>query len=156
MSNVVSLSNQQFENPSVYIASLRLPAWIFDQQTLTFLDVNAAAIEEYGFSREQFMEMTILDIRPAKDVQKILRKTLHPGEKGPSVKESWQHMRCDGSVFYVEITSYETMFRGHEAEIVVAVPTAHETPSEARHKKNVASSQSSQFRRLAAAAARAV
>jgi PAS domain S-box-containing protein len=110
------------DDPAGYIERLTVPAWIFDQQTLAFLDVNPVAIEQYGFSRTQFLQMTIMDIRPLEDLPKLIRKTLHPSRKGPSTKEPWRHMRCDGTVFDVEITSCEINFCGRKAELVVAVP----------------------------------
>jgi hypothetical protein len=54
--------------------------WIFDQETLAFLDVNQATKNRYGYSSEEFLRMTILDIRPIEDIPKILRLALHSNE----------------------------------------------------------------------------
>lgn len=78
---------QKIQDPEAFIAGLQVPAWIFDQQTLAFLAVNNVAVERYGYSREQFLHMTILDIRPAEDVPKMLRRAVHPHEKGPSDRD---------------------------------------------------------------------
>lgn len=123
---------QKIQDPEAFISGLQVPAWIFDQQTLAFLAVNNVAVERYGYSREQFLHMTILDIRPAEDVPKMLRRAVHPHEKGPSDREPWQHQRKDGKVFDVEITSYELQFDGHDAELVVALPMGARTPQAVR------------------------
>lgn len=49
------------------------PMWIYDLETLRFLDVNSAATEHYGFSKEEFLSMTLLDIRPKEDAELLLR-----------------------------------------------------------------------------------
>jgi len=112
---------QSIPDPEAFISGLQAPAWIFDQHTLAFLAVNEVAVERYGYSREQFLHMTILDIRPAEDVPKMLRRVVHPHEKGPSEREAWKHQRKDGQVFDVEITSYEIQFQGRDAELVLAL-----------------------------------
>ncbi len=48
------------------------PMWIYDLETLSFLAVNNAAIHEYGFSRDEFLSMTIKDIRPKEDVDDLM------------------------------------------------------------------------------------
>ena len=54
--------------------------WVYDVKSLAFLAVNEAAVRRYGYSRDEFLAMTILDIRPADDVVRILRETLGSGE----------------------------------------------------------------------------
>jgi len=103
------------------LAQSPLPMWVFDQETLAFLEVNNAAIVEYGYSREEFLKMTILDIRPLEDLPAILHATMHPAEKGPSTRELWRHRKKDGSVFQVEITSQAIGFCGRAGELVLAV-----------------------------------
>src|SRR6185295_12125803 len=44
------------------------PMWVFDEETLRFLAVNQAAIQHYGFTRQDFLDMTVLDIRPPDEV----------------------------------------------------------------------------------------
>jgi hypothetical protein len=63
--------------------------------------------------------MTILDIRPADEVVRILRETLGAGRHN-SEKEPWQHRTKTSKVIDVEITSREVIFNGHQAEIVAA------------------------------------
>jgi PAS domain S-box-containing protein/putative nucleotidyltransferase with HDIG domain len=87
-----------------------LPMWLFDAETLTFLQVNKAAIEKYGYSRDEFLQMTILDIRPQEDVErlKVGLKT-HNGLQ--SVGE-WRHRLKDERIIDVEVTSHVTEWDG--------------------------------------------
>ena len=48
------------------------PMWVFDLEDFYFLEVNAAAIEHYGYTRDEFLEMRVTEIRPADDVRAFL------------------------------------------------------------------------------------
>jgi PAS domain-containing protein len=52
-----------FLNPHYQRVSSQFPAWIYDLATRTILDVNEAAIREYGYSRTEFLNMSVLEIR---------------------------------------------------------------------------------------------
>jgi PAS domain S-box-containing protein len=94
--------------------------WIFDQDTLAFLDVNTAAVWQYGYSRQEFLTMTILQIRPAADMPELIRHTSNPDLQGQSTAEKWRHQTKNGIVFPVTITSWELTFRERPAELVLA------------------------------------
>ena len=96
------------------------PMWVFDRETLAFLEVNEAAVQRYGYSRQEFLAMKIVDIRPQEDVPDLLRKTRFPRPGGASTGEQWRHRTRDGTVFPVAITSWELTFRGRPAELVLA------------------------------------
>ena len=94
--------------------------WVFDISTLAFLAVNDAAVRQYGYSRKEFLSMTILDICLNGNIVPLLRKELHEG-RHTSQKELWRHERKGGCLIDVEITSSEVIFNGRRAEIVTAV-----------------------------------
>lgn len=95
------------------------PMWVYDRKTLAFLDVNDSAVQMYGYSREEFLSMTILDIRPPEDVPNLLASL--PNLKGRLDHEDlWRHRRKDGTVFQVEVTSHDTLYDGKVARIVLA------------------------------------
>ena len=48
-----------------------LPMWVYDIETLHFLEVNSVAVATYGYSREEFLRMRITDIRPPEDVSRL-------------------------------------------------------------------------------------
>jgi hypothetical protein len=94
--------------------------WIFDQETLAFLEVNEAAVRQYGYSRQQFLSMTIVDIRPREDVPELLRHTDRSRPLGQSTGAGWRHKTGSGVVFPVAITTWELTFHGRPAELVLA------------------------------------
>jgi PAS domain S-box-containing protein len=94
--------------------------WIFDRETYIVLDVNDVAVQQYGYSRQEFLNMTILDLRPTPDIPELLRQTHAPRPQGQSTAEKWRHRAKNGTVFPVVITSWNLTFRGRQAEMVLA------------------------------------
>lgn len=95
------------------------PMWVFDVETLDFLEVNDAAIEKYGYTHDEFLRMRITDIRPAEDVPRLR----DPLEKQPPrlfYSGEWQHQTKDGRIIDVYIIAHELLFYGNRAELVVA------------------------------------
>ncbi len=95
------------------------PMWIFDIQTLAFLAVNDAAIEKYGYSKKEFLNMTIGDIHPKKDISKLLKSISMPNAR-LDYAGSWLHRKKDGKIINVEIVSHTLTFKGRDAELVMA------------------------------------
>ncbi len=96
------------------------PMWVYDTATLRFLAVNDAAVHFYGWSREEFLAMTIADIRPPED-EPALREAI--GQFGSAMGghgDIWQHRKRDGTLIEVEITSHPLAFAGHDARVVLA------------------------------------
>jgi len=96
------------------------PMSVFDRETLSFLDVYEAAVQQYGYSRREFLPMKTVDIRPPEDVPELLRQTRDLRPNGQSTGANWRHKSKDGTVFPVAITSWELIFRGRAAELVLA------------------------------------
>jgi PAS domain S-box-containing protein len=95
------------------------PMWLYDVETLAFLEVNDSALARYGYSRDEFLAMTIRDIRPAEDVPKLLE---HGSKPLPSSDKSgpWRHVLKNGSVIQVLVTSHAITFGKHNARFVLA------------------------------------
>lgn len=96
-----------------------LPMWVYDLETLAFLAVNEAAIRHYGYTQEEFLLMTIRDIRPEEDVQALLEKIkrLVPSL---NMTGTWRHRRKNGELIDVQITSHEVVFARRRARLVLA------------------------------------
>jgi PAS domain S-box-containing protein len=94
------------------------PMWLYDIDTLAFLEVNDAAVEEYGYSRDEFLGMTTKQIRPPEDVPKFLELTT--GLPAFDRSGPWRHLMKDGSVIQVLVTSHELTFADHKARFVMA------------------------------------
>jgi PAS domain S-box-containing protein len=95
------------------------PMWVYDLETLRFLAVNRAAVAKYGYSEDEFLQMSIADIRPEEDVPRLLEDVRKPR---PELQQSgvWRHRSKDGRVLHVEITSHQLEFAGRPAALVVA------------------------------------
>ena len=96
------------------------PMWMYDRATLRFRDVNRAAVEAYGYSREEFLAMKILDIRPPEEVPNLL-KVVTQDTTGFARSGVWRHRRKDGSTILVAITACQYEQEGIAQELVVAV-----------------------------------
>jgi PAS domain S-box-containing protein len=96
------------------------PMWVYDTQNLRFLVVNDAAVEHYGYSREQFLAMTLLDIRPQDDIARLKQHIATQPLEGIDKAGHWRHRKADGSVIDVEISSHPLRFNGVPAELVLA------------------------------------
>ncbi len=95
------------------------PTWLYDRETLKFVAVNEAAIRRYGYSREEFLSMTIKDIRPVEDVSALLANVSRVQDRLEDAG-IWTHRKKDGTLFEVQITSHPLDFNGHPSEIVLA------------------------------------
>jgi PAS domain S-box-containing protein len=96
-----------------------LPMLVFDWETHRFLAVNHSALEQYGYSRDEFLERTIFDIRPPEDAP-LLREHLGQRPSGLRRSGTWRHLRKDGTVIWVEIVSLQIDFAGRPARLVLA------------------------------------
>jgi PAS domain S-box-containing protein len=105
------------------------PMWIYDLETLAFLDVNNAAIKHYGYSQEEFLSMTIKDIRPPEDIPALLENVSKVTE-GLDIAGTWRHIKKNGDLIYVEIISHTMAFAGRRTEIVLAVDITDRKRSE--------------------------
>ncbi len=97
-----------------------LPMWVFDLVTLRFLAVNDAAVSHYGYSREEFLAMTIADIRPAEDVPRLLESIASTQQFRADRSEFWCHRKRDGMLIKVKVTSHALEFEGRPARMVLA------------------------------------
>jgi PAS domain S-box-containing protein len=95
------------------------PMWVFDKETLAFLAVNDAAIHHYGFTRDEFLRMSILDIRPKEDAVAVLASLQDTDETQDAAGE-WRHRRKDGSVIDVEVLGHAITFGDRAARLILA------------------------------------
>ena len=107
------------------------PMYVYDVQTLRFLAVNPVALSTYGYTHEEFQAMTLHGIR---SVAEQLRLQEHLASSTPRIsgRGRWQHLRKDGSVLYVDITSYALVFDSRPAHMVLAVDMTQQVLAEER------------------------
>src|SRR6185369_8782935 len=105
------------------------PMWVYDLTTLRFLAVNDAAVKHYGYSRSEFLDMSIMDIRPDDEVYK-LREYISAGNPEMEQADGWRHRKKDGTIINVEITSNRVNFAGRPAEFVLATDITERTKAQ--------------------------
>ena len=95
------------------------PMWLYDVDTFAFLEVNDSAVTRYGYTRAEFLAMSIKDVRPPEDVAKLLEQEAAPlptsDRTGP-----WRHRLKGGEIIQVLITSHAVTFGEHHARFVLA------------------------------------
>ena len=106
-----------------------LPMWVYDLETLRFLEVNETATQAYGYTREEFLSMTILDIRPEGERERLLENLRDPR---PTLKRSgpWVHRLKDGREILVEVHSHTLGYQGRPAVLVVALDVTERVRTE--------------------------
>lgn len=105
------------------------PVWVYDLTTLAFLDVNRSAIQNYGYSREEFLSRTIKDIRPTEAIPALL-ESISKATPGAEMSGVWRHQKKDGTLIAVEITSHPIAFDGRQARLVVATDVTNRQATE--------------------------
>ena len=105
------------------------PMWLFDDESLAFLAVNQAAIEHYGYSRDEFLSMTIKDIHSSEDCPLLLNSRQsrrhilwHAGV--------WRHRKKDGTLINVDIVSSPLVFQHRPARSVLATDVTERKKAE--------------------------
>jgi PAS domain S-box-containing protein len=113
---LLRLSEQSYRN--LFEANPH-PIFIFDPQTLRFLAVNEKMIQHYGYSQEEFQDMSICDIRPEEDIERLLAavKDAKYGLRNVGV---WRHKKKNNQIIWVEITSHPIFWLGKDAIVILA------------------------------------
>jgi two-component system, cell cycle sensor histidine kinase and response regulator CckA len=94
------------------------PMWVFDLETLRFLTVNEAACRHYGYSRDEFLGLTITDIRPPEDTAALLEQ-ISDETAGLRRFGTWRHRKKDGTLIDVEVHSHQLLFGDRPARLVL-------------------------------------
>ncbi|MDF2465087.1 MAG: sensor histidine kinase [Ramlibacter sp.] len=94
------------------------PMWVYDVESLRFLTVNDAAVAHYGYSRAEFLAMTIMDIRPVEDIGHVTQAIQQ--DQAVHTPAPWRHRLRDGRLIYVKISSHTLDYGGRPARMVLA------------------------------------
>ncbi len=118
------------------------PMWVYERETLRFLAVNEAATRYYGYSHEEFLQMTLKDIRPPEDLHVLLaaRRDAVPGHHDIGVV---RHRKKSGELVFVHLTLHTVVFLGREAAMVMAIDVTADVLS-----RRALQRQQAQFRQL--------
>src|SRR2546428_6157871 len=95
------------------------PTWVFDVETLRFVEVNDAAVEHYGYSRDEFLGMRITDIHPSQEVPLVQEAVATPKD-GIRRFGTWVHRTKAGRLLNVDVAAHDLDFRGRRGRLEVA------------------------------------
>ncbi len=105
------------------------PLWIYDCETLKFLAVNHSAIAKYGYSKDEFLSMSIADILPWEDGEKIKDRVKNIKPRHYNTGTQWTHRKKNGELIYVDLSGHGISFKGRDAELVMAHDITQEVES---------------------------
>jgi PAS domain S-box-containing protein len=112
------------------------PMWVYDGDTLRFLAVNDAAVRHYGYPREEFLSMTLRDIRPPDEMaafdEQVRRRRSQPERKPFNLLRAWKHRRKDGSIVEVEVSVSAIRFEERDAWLALAIDVTEKKRLEAQ------------------------
>ena len=114
----------------LFFESMPFPVFVYYLEDLRVLDVNAAAVEQYGYTREEFLTLNMLDVRPEEDRLKFLDHVpTMPSEA--TTFGIWRHQKKDGTVMDMEVTGYALELDGRTARIAVCQNVTEQLAMEA-------------------------
>ncbi|HEY0355029.1 MAG TPA: PAS domain-containing protein, partial [Flavisolibacter sp.] len=125
-------SEQHYRN---LFQSNPLPCWIYDLETLRFLEVNQAAIEHYGFSREEFLNADLYLIHPVHYLEKLSLRLDKEKKVSSSSFNNWKHRKKNGEEIFVDLNINSIRYNDSEAKLVVAHDVTNKVEMEIAQKK---------------------
>jgi len=116
------------------------PMWIYELPTLRILKVNASATRHYGYSEQEFLSMTIRDIRPRFDLAKFneyLYKKGIPESRldGFNSAGVWRHQNKKGDILYAEVTGHEIKYDNHSCRVIIALDVTEKVTQQEEMKR---------------------
>ena len=116
-----------------------VPMYIFDRDTLRFLAVNAAAVQQYGYSESEFLAMTVRAIRPSGEIGRLESHLLRSDDgpqQGRTMAGVWHHRRKDGSTISADISYHSLTYMGRPAIFVLADDVTEQINAEAEAQRS--------------------
>ena len=107
-----------------------VPMWVVEKSNHKYIDVNTAALEHYGYTRDQFLKMSLVDIRPPREHERILEDART--NFGVASNEDWIHLKADGSEIIVTTYSKPIKYQDRDAAIVAIIDVTERRKHEAR------------------------
>ncbi len=125
----VTESTRREESFRLLFESNPLPMWVYDRETMRFLAVNDAAVSHYGYSREQFLAMTLPEIRSAEERERI-SEFVRTAQGYNDGQETWRHFKADGTEIETVIFSRALEYEGRPAALVAVCDVTEQRRAE--------------------------
>lgn len=96
-----------------------MPMWMLSMPDRKFVDVNAAAVNQYGYTKNEFLQMTAADIRPPEEIHSLQKLSTDyiPGINNAGV---WRHKKKDGTILHVDIITHDIMYENRRVRLVLS------------------------------------
>lgn len=109
---------------------------IWDPELMTVMEINDKVTELYGYTREEYMQMSVLEYRPVEDHAKI-REFAHQMLSGDTeiYKGMWRHLKKNGDLMYMDITSHRIEYNGRVAVLSLAKDMTDQYKAEEQLRK---------------------
>jgi PAS domain S-box-containing protein len=112
-----------------------VPMWVYEHGTMRFIAVNEAAIRHYGYTRDQFLAMSLLDVRPPEDREELRRQAQFPREPYRSGRMR-RHIKADGTLIEVCVFAQSLVYEGRAASIGALVDLTDQRRAEQDRDRN--------------------
>jgi PAS domain S-box-containing protein len=113
-----------------------LAKWIYDEHTLRFLEVNDAAVRMYGYTLEEFQQMTLADIRPPSEVPKLMEDIdFVRRDPAASMESQWRHTKKNGELIDVQVSAHFINYEGKKARVVAITDVTERIRNEGQLNK---------------------
>ncbi len=94
------------------------PMWIYQIDNLNIIEVNNAAIDKYGYTRSEFLQMSIMDIRSPEE-HNNLRRSIENDENQILDDQVWEHRLKSGETIIVSVASHHLNFNSRKCSMVM-------------------------------------
>ena len=132
---MIRAAAQQDESFRLLFAANPLPMWLYDSESLQFLEVNDAAVGHYGYTRDEFLQKRVTDLGPPEDAE----RSVHDLRRAPQALHRWTNMRHrtrDARILDVEIAAHALEFRGRAAVLAVVYDVTERRRAEAALRRS--------------------
>ncbi len=131
-STELELSEKRYRN-LFYLSPL--PMWVYDLTTFEFLDVNDAAVRHYGYTHEEFMSMTLDEIRPDDELGTFEKALNYVKKSVVFHRGDFRHRKKNGQIIDVDVQSNMIDYAGKDARLILAIDITRERENERELKK---------------------
>jgi len=126
---------RQSESNSLFLfAHNPLPMWVYERDSLQFLQVNDAALQHYGYERIEFLQMNVSELHPVEEIPKLL-KMFQDGTSREKTAGEWHHRLKDGSLIDVEVFLHSMEYSGRASALIVAQDITERKRAEEERQK---------------------
>lgn len=128
-----SISRMENNYKQLFEGSIAI-IYVFDRESFRLLEVNEKMVEQYGYTKPELLNMTVMDLRPEAEFSKLTEYLKSPHKEGRAT-EVWLHKTKSGKIFHALISHHRTSYKGQDAYTVIAIDIEVYVKAEERIKE---------------------